>query len=333
MNHQLPNGAQRPHGDQPNRNHPHLMAAYGGEGWQPRSRSLAGELGSIWGACGVNSEWALLKQVLLHRPGEELAASADPNAVQMVEALDMAKAQAQHDAIAQAYRDNGVTVHYVNPPTTPTPNQMFCADLMFMTPEGCILARPASDVRAGEERQLAAALAREGVPILRSISGRGVFEGADAAWITPNLVMVGRGIRTNQAAIDQMRSVLGESGVEVIAFDMPIGTMHLQGMVRFADHNLALAWPVRLAYHAVEALKAAGYRVEFLPDVDESIHNAAFNFVTLGPLKILMAAGNPVTQQFYESLDIECVTVNVDELYKAAGSIGCLSGIIERELV
>ena len=42
---------------------------------------------------------------------------------------------------------------------------------------------------------------------------------------------------------------------------------------------------------------------------------------------------NPCTQRFYESLDIECVTVAVDELYKAAGSIGCLSGIMERELI
>lgn len=318
---------------QPNRNHPHLMAAYGGEGWQPRSRSLTGELGNLWGACGVNSEWAPLKAVLLHRPGAELAASADPNAVQMVETVDIEKAQQQHDTLAQAYRDAGVTVHYVNPPTMPTPNQMFCADLMFMTPEGCILARPASDVRAGEERQVAAALARIGVPIVRTISGRGVFEGADAAWITPKKVMVGRGIRTNIEAINQMHTVLGEMGVELFAFDMPIGTMHLQGMLRFADHNLVLAWPVRLAYAAVETLRAEGYRVEFLPDVSEAIHNAAFNFVTLGPRKILMAAGNPVTQQFYKSLDIECVTVAVDELYKAAGSIGCLSGILEREQI
>lgn len=92
---------------QPDRTRPHLMAAYGGEGWQPRSRALAGELGNIWGACSINSEWAPLKAVLLHRAGEELAASADPNAVQMVERLDIEKAQYQHDAIAQANRAAG----------------------------------------------------------------------------------------------------------------------------------------------------------------------------------------------------------------------------------
>jgi arginine deiminase len=29
---------------------------------------------------------------------------------------------------------------------------------------------------------------------------------------------------------------------------------------------------------------------------------------------------------------VECVTVDVDELAKAAGAIGCLTGVIEREL-
>ena len=40
-----------------------------------------------------------------------------------------------------------------------TPNLMFCADLFVMTPQGAILARPASDVRAGEERWVARGLA------------------------------------------------------------------------------------------------------------------------------------------------------------------------------
>ncbi len=34
---------------------------------------------------------------------------------------------------------------------------------------------------------------------------------------------------------------------------------------------------------------------------------------------------------FYESHGIECVTVKVDELAKAAGAIGCMTGIVWRE--
>jgi arginine deiminase len=45
-----------------------------------------------------------------------------------------------------------------------------------------------------------------------------------------------------------------------------------------------------------------------------------------------MPAGNPVSQAFYEKLGVECLTVEVGELGKAAGSIGCLTGVLEREL-
>ena len=46
---------------------------------------------------------------------------------------------------------------------------------------------------------------------------------------------------------------------------------------------------------------------------------------------ILMPAGNPVSEAFYRELGITCHTVEVGEIAKAAGSIGCLTGILERE--
>lgn len=323
---------------------PFDAAAFGGEGWSPRSATLREELGNVWGACGMSSDYTRLKAVLLHRPGEELLASANPNEVLMIEPLDLARAQVQHDGIAEAYRQAGAAVHYVEPgerpllPATPAatqyrllPNQMFCADLMFMTPEGAIIARPASTVRAGEERWVARRLADLGIPIVRSVGGNGTFEGADGMWLDPQTVMIGRGLRTNDKGAAQVTTTLNEMGVEVIQIDLPFGTMHLMGMLRIVDDDLAFARPIRLVHRGVEALRTRGYRVEFVPDGWETDHNKAFNFVTLGPREILMAAGNPITQAFYENLGIKCHTVACDELGKAAGSIGCLSGVLQRE--
>lgn len=308
-------------------------SAYGGQGWSPRTKSLSQEIGTLWGSCGINSEWAPLKSVLLHRPGDELTASADPQAVQMLAPLDVSLAQAQHDGIAAAYEEADVTVHYVDPATDPTPNQMFCADLMFMTPEGAILARPASTVRAGEERWVARRLADAGVPILRSVHGTGVFEGADAMWINTQTVILGRGLRTNDEAAAQISETLHWIGVETIVVDLPYGSMHLMGMLRIVDEDLAIAWPKRFVHRGVDALRERGYQIAWLPEDSEANHNKAFNFVTLGPKEILMAANCPQTQEFYESLGIRCHTTNVDELRKAAGAIGCLSGIVGREMV
>jgi N-dimethylarginine dimethylaminohydrolase len=107
--------------------------------------------------------------------------------------------------------------------------------------------------------------------------------------------------------------------------------MHLMGMLRIVAPDLAIAWPTRFVHRGVEALKARGFHVAFIPDESEADHGKALNFVTLAPREVLMAAGNPITQTFYEALGITCHTVAVEELGKAAGAIGCLTGVLERE--
>jgi arginine deiminase len=278
----------------------------------------------------VATEWGSLRSVLLHRPGPEIEHIIDPDEAQMLAPLDALLAQRQHDDIAAAYREAGVSVHYVEPGQDPSPNLMFVADLVFLTPEGAILARPASTVRAGEERFVARRLAELGIPILRCVRGSGTFEGADAAWIDPQTVLLATGLRTNGEGAAQVANLLQEMGIETIHVGLPYGVMHLMGQLRFPDRDLAIAWPGRVPYAAVEALRARGYEVLFLPDTGEAQRRMALNFVTLGPRHVLMATGNPVTRAFYEAAGITCQTVEIGELVKAAGGIGCLTGILER---
>jgi N-dimethylarginine dimethylaminohydrolase len=309
----------------------HNLSAYGGTGWTPRKTTLREEMGGIWGRFGQGDEWSPLKAVLLHRPGSELNALKDANRANMLDAPAPAAARQQHDHLAAAYQKSGVVVHYVAPEEQTSPNQMFVADLMLMTPEGAVLGRPASVVRAGEERWVARRLAELGIPILRSIRGRGTFEGADAIWLDPQTLLLGRGLRTNAEGAAQVTAALREMDVEVIPVDLPWGTMHLMGMLRIVDRDLAVAWPRRLAHAAVETLRERGYTVHFIPDEPEAESGSALNFVTLGPRRVLMPSGNPISRAFYESVGIACVSVDIPELIKAAGSVGCLTGIIERQ--
>jgi N-dimethylarginine dimethylaminohydrolase len=249
----------------------------------------------------------------------------------MLHDLDPAAMAVQHDGLAQAYRVAGIEVSYVQPPTLPPPNQLFAADLFAMTPEGAILGRPASKVRAGEERWVAQALSDLGVPILASVRGTGTFEGADLMWMTPDLALLAQGLRTNLEGAGQVRRILEEMGVHVTVTRLPPGTMHLMGQLRIVDRDLAIGWKGRLPPDAEEALLSLGFQVEFLPDESEAREGFALNFVTLGPRKILMPAGNLTTQAFYEDLGITCETVEVGEIGKAAGSIGCLTGILQRQ--
>ncbi len=306
-------------------------AAHGGAGWSPRTASLQDEIGHIWAACGVASEWAPLKTVLVHRPGVEIESVQDANKALMLQAPDAVKARNQHDQLVEAYQIAGVKVFFVEPDNIPPPNLMYVADLFFMTSEGAILARPASTVRAGEERFAAKRLAELGVPILRCVRGKGVFEGADAQWINSNVVLLATGLRTNSEGATQVASLLRELNAEVIHLDLPQGTMHLMGTMRFINKDLAICWRTRTPNVAIRTIRDNGYEIFFVPDETEALYGMALNFVTLKPMQILMPSGNPKTQSFYEQIGIKCVTVKVDELHQAAGGIGCLTGIIKRE--
>jgi len=289
----------------------------------------AEEIGVVWGSCGLENEWQPLRSVLLHTPGEELTAVADPSEALMLDAVDLERARQEHQALIQSYITEGVEVNLVAPEIA-RPNQMFCADLFAMTPEGAILARPASSVRAGEEREVARRLADLGIPILKTLTRDAVFEGADLMWLDRKTALLGKGLRTNDTAARQITQLMDDLGVTLICVDMPVGTMHLMGMLRIVDRDLAIAWPRRTPLRAITALQQAGYRVVFIPEGEDFDRNRAVNFVTLGPRRILMVAGNDSAREFYESHGIECVETPATELTKAAGAVGCLTGIIAR---
>ncbi|MBX6721871.1 MAG: amidinotransferase, partial [Dactylosporangium sp.] len=176
-----------------------LSAAYGGDKWSERTTSMRDDMPLWWGDWGSSSECGTLRAVLLRRPGPELDAIEDFDAMQMRSDLNPALAREQHDALAAAYREHGVAVHLVENGRLDKPNSFFIRDLMLMTPEGAIITRPASTVRAGEERYVAEALGCLGVPILMTVHGSGTFEGADVSWVDKDLCFLAEGLRTNEA--------------------------------------------------------------------------------------------------------------------------------------
>ncbi len=307
-------------------------AAYGGDGWSPRTLTHEQELGGLWADCGIDSEWRPLKSVLVHRPGGEMDIPPDKvNELQFAENLDPGRARAEHDHMVGIYREHHVTVHYLETGSDVTPNQLYCADLFAMTPQGAVLARPASTVRAGEEIRVARTLGNLNIPVIKILTGNAVFEGADLMWVDPRTAVIGRGLRTDPAAIVQISSLLGEMGIHTHAFDIPYGCMHFMGMVRIVDQDLAYVWPRRTPIGLVALLRDKGFEVQPLADIDEAVGNMAFNFTVLGPRKIMLPAGNPNTLAVYEGQGLECISVPVDELRKANGAMGCMTGILARE--
>lgn len=269
--------------------------------------------------------------VLLCWPPDSIAAITSPQSSLMLGQVDLGEMREQAAAIAQTFERNGVAVYLAKPGPTAPPNIVFMRDLFFMTPAGAVLARMASAQRAGEERHAAAALADAGYPILRTTAGIATFEGADALWLDTETVAVAVGFRTNRAGLAEVRGALRDQGARVVAVRLGSGVQHLLGCVMLLDERVA-------AIHATAAdprlralLRERDYHlIEFEPDA-EMVWHRAMNLVTIAPGRVVMPTGAPVTRRRLEAAGIDVQTVPISQYARAAGGLGCLTGILHRQ--
>lgn len=309
-----------------------LPSTLGGTGWTPRGEGHRAEVsaGRIWSRCGYRSEVAPLRSVLLSRPPDSIASVTDSRAQLMTSSVDLGRLRAQTEAVAEAYRSHGVTVRLTVPPPHSPPNVIFQRDLFLVTPEGAVLGRTASAQRAGEERYAAVALAEAGIPVLHTVRGDATFEGADALWVDEHTVLVGCGFRTNEAGVRAVREVLREQGADVLPIPLGPGVQHLLGTLVLVDQRRALVHARAVTGRLREVLRSLDYELlEFGPD-DEVVNGRSLNLVTLRPGRVLMPDGCPGTRRRLEAAGIEVSVVDVGEYVKAAGALGCLTGILHR---
>jgi N-dimethylarginine dimethylaminohydrolase len=313
------------------------FSAYQGAGWTPRDGSLALELSRL-DAPRVNSEYKQLKAVLLYCPGRELLGIKDPNSAQHLAAIDPVKIRREYAAIAAVFRKEGVAVHMLEggasrPGRGPAFNLMYVRDLFLNTLEGAVVARMASAVRAGEETLAVPALAGLGIPINKSVSGSGTFEGADALWLNKNTVLCGTGNRTNEEGFLQLRQVLALQGVKALKVPLPGGVQHLLGLLQLVDRNLALLRTEKASPRIRALLRANKIAVIPVPETEEVSARQGMNIVTVAPRRLIMPASCPGLKKLYsDSGLVVAAEVGISQLINGAGGLACATGILARAL-
>lgn len=305
-----------------------------GERWFPTETKFSDEMESLWGKWYCDSEIGKLRAVLLRRPGKEVEIINDTNYsdFRWKAAMDVEKARAEQDKLAQIYRDNGIKVYYVEEQREDRPNALYMRDLVFMTPEGAIVCRPGIAARRGEERYAAQALSKLGVPIVKTINGDGFFDGACAMWVDRHTVIIGTGARANKEGAEQVENELRKMGVtEIIRMGIPYGHAHLDGLINFVDRETVLLFPWQVPYDVVKPLIDRGFNVIEATDIEEIKVRMAINVVALEPGKIVMPANCPDTKSKLEKAGVEVIEVELDEIMKGWGAIHCMTVFLERD--
>ncbi|NCB41101.1 MAG: amidinotransferase [Clostridia bacterium] len=301
-----------------------------GEKWFPKESSFTEDMKLYWGDWGVCSEVEKLKACLMRRPGLEIENFEAKEVRFSEEALDVELMRRQHDNVANIYREFGTKVYYVEEQREDRPNAIYCRDLMFMTMEGAIVTRPGMASRRGEERYVAQALGKLGVPIVRTINGEGIFEGANAMWVDRYTCVLSTGIRCNKSGYDQVAEELRRQGVtDIIPMQLPYSNIHIDGLLNAVSNDVVMAHVSQVPYDVLDALKRKGYKILEIPSQTEA-RNLSCNFVALQPGHLLMAEGNPRTQELLENHGIKVTTVNISEILKGRGSLHCITAYLKR---
>lgn len=301
-----------------------------GEKWFPKESLFTDDMELYWGDWGVSSEVEKLKACLMRRPGKEVENFKASEMRFTDEPLDVELMRKQHDNVADIYRSMGAKVYYVEEQREDRPNAVYCRDLMFMTPEGAIITRPGMATRRGEERYIAQALAKIGVPIVRTINGEGIFEGANAMWVDRHTCVLSTGIRCNQSGYDQVAEELRRQGVtNIIPMQLPYSNIHIDGIMNTVSNDLVMAHVSQVPYDVLDALKRKGYKILEIPSQTEA-RAFSCNFVALEPGHLLMAEGYPRTRELLDQNNVKITTVDVSEIMKGRGSLHCMTAYLKR---
>lgn len=257
--------------------------------------SLSPKSGRKWGA---QSAVAPLRRALVRPPcwSEARARAEDLGPWGFSTPPDLERARAEHAALVEVLRRNGVDVVEWREPNEALYDSVFACDWGFVTDAGAVIFNAGKPVRRPEADLAERAFREMGVPVYHRMKAPATAEGGDFLWVAPDLVLAGRSYRTNAQGIAEVKAVLEPLGVTVVPAPVvhwvgPGSVMHLLSAVSLVDRDLAVAFLPLLAVETVELLRDRG--VEFIEITREEFDNLGCNILALGPRHCLVVEGNP----------------------------------------
>jgi dimethylargininase len=283
---------------------------------------------------GVASMSATLRRVAVRRPSPALA-TADPDEWHYAAPIDLVAARDAHDVFVELLHEAGAEVQYLSgadDADDELADGMFAFDPSLLTPAGAVLLRMGKRLRRDEVSIHERFYRAHDIPIIGRIVAPGTVEAGDTLWVDEQTLAVGRGYRTNDDGIDQLGAILATIGVEVRAFDLPVGDgpdacLHLMSLISPLAPDLALVHARLLPVRLRQLLEASGYAlVDVALDEFEATAGLAVNVLALAPRRCVMIDGCPETRRRLEGEGCDVLVFPGEELcVKAEGGPTCLT--------
>jgi arginine deiminase len=213
-------------------------------------------------------------------------------------------------------------------------DSLYARDASIVCDRGVILCAMGKPLRAGEPAAQGVAFREWGIPIAGRIEPPGTLEGGDVVWLDARTIAVGRGYRTNDEGIRQLRALLGNSIDELIVVPLPHwrgpgDVFHLMSIISPVADDLAVVYPPLMPVPFRECLIERGLQLVDVPD--EEFDSMGANVLAIAPRHAVMVAGNPRTRARLEACGVQVDEYAGQEIsLKGGGGPTCLTRPIAR---
>ncbi len=244
---------------------------------------------------------------------------------------DFTRAVEQYDAFLDLLRRSGTDLISLPAGDGVGMDSIYVRDASVITNRGLILCSMGKRQRAGEPEAQATALRQlaPALPILGAIRDPGRLEGGDVVWLGERGIAVGRGYRTNDEGIRQLRALLADDVDDFIVVPLPhwrgpADVFHLMSIVSPVDRDLAVVYSPLMPVPFREALLARGIQLVEVPDGE--FDSMGTNVLAISPRRCVMVNGNPKTRAALERAGARVFEYEGSEIsLKGGGGPTCLT--------
>ncbi len=249
---------------------------------------------------------------------------------------DLARAIDEYDRLVALLERFSIDIQFLPPDNSVGMDSLYARDAAIATDKGMILCSMGKPERRTEPSALLGALRAMHVPVAGSITEPGYVEGGDVTWLDRDTLAVGRGYRTNDEGIRQLRRLLGDSVEHLVVVPLPhwrgpSDVFHLMSMISPVAEDLAAVYSPLLPVPFRELLLERGFGLVEVPEAE--FESMGCNLLAVAPRVVLLRSGNPETRRRLEAAGVEVHEFAGDEICsRGSGGPTCLTRPIQREI-
>jgi len=281
----------------------------------------------------AQSETGDITRLLLKHPRDAFRDAASVagqwRALNFTSAPDITAAIAEYDRFVSTLNRNAVTLHFLPESDETTLDSIYVRDASVVCDRGAILCRMGKPARENEPGAQEAAFQALGYPIAGAIAAPGRLEGGDVLWLDRRTIVVGRGYRTNDSGIAQLRALLQDQIDQLIVVPLPhwqgsADVFHLMSIISPVDRDLAVVYSPLMPVPFREFLLDRGISLVEVPA--EEFGSMGANVLAIGPRRAVILSGNPTTRRRLEAAGVEVIEYAGDNIStKGGGGPTCLT--------